>query len=116
MTYCKQLLSDVVNAAMPLENIGKLLPSGATFGPLFAAIAGSLAAGHPLTSYVVAGELQATGVGTATITASVVSWVTIGIVQLPAEITSIGKRFSLCRAVFCFLSSIAIAYLMVLTL
>jgi uncharacterized membrane protein YraQ (UPF0718 family) len=109
-------LSSLVNAAMPLENIGKILPSSAIFGPLFAAILGSLAAGHPLASYVVAGELRATGIDAATIIAFLVSWVTVGIVQLPAEIASLGRRFAIYRAVFCFLSSVAIAYLLTLTL
>lgn len=86
------------------------------FGPLIGAVVGSVVAGHPLTSYVLGGELQAAGLGLATVAAFLVSWVTVGVIQLPAEIASLGRRFALYRSAFCFLSSIAIAYLTALTM
>ncbi len=109
-------LASLLNAAMPLHMITEALPMEGIFGPVVAALIGSVAAGHPLTSYVLGGEFQAAGIGLATVAAFLVSWVTVGIVQLPTEIFSLGKRFALFRCVFCFFSSIAIAYLMAFTL
>jgi uncharacterized membrane protein YraQ (UPF0718 family) len=88
-----------------------LLPKDSILGPLLGASIGSIAAGHPMTSYIIAGELREAGLGVATIAAFVISWVTVGMVQLPAEIAALGKKFALVRNVLCFLSSIAIAYL-----
>ena len=109
-------LASLVNAAMPLRMITEVLPMEGVLGPLAGAVVGSVAAGHPLTSYVLGGELQTAGIGLATVAAFLVSWVTVGVVQLPAEMISLGKRFAIYRSVFCFFSSIAIAYLMAFTL
>ena len=77
---------------------------------------GSVAAGHPLASYVLGGELLATGVSMFAVTALIVSWVTVGIVQLPAEALVLGKRFAIYRNLLCFLFAIAISLLTVYTL
>jgi uncharacterized membrane protein len=45
-----------------------------------------------------------------------VSWVTVGIVQLPAEVLMLGARFAIYRNVICFFSAVAIAFLSVYTL
>jgi hypothetical protein len=77
---------------------------------------GSIAAGHPLISYILGGELLNEGVSLFVVTALIVSWVTVGVVQLPAEALMLGKRFALVRNLVCFLSAIAISYLTVYTL
>jgi len=82
-------------------------------GPFIGAAMGSIAAGHPMTSYVIGGELLAQGISSTAIAALIVSWVTVGLVQLPAEATALGVRFALWRAVLCFISAVAIAYLTV---
>jgi len=104
-------LTSLLTEVIPGETIAALLPKGSIVGPLIGAVTGSVAVGHPMTSYVIAGELKATGIGLATIAAFLVSWVTVGLVQLPAEIAALGKRFALVRGLLCFLSSIAVAYL-----
>lgn len=83
---------------------------------LIGASVGSVAAGHPLASYVLAGELRATGVSMIAVTALIVSWVTVGIVQLPAEALLLGKHFAIYRNLLCFLFAIAISFLTVYTL
>lgn len=77
---------------------------------------GSVAAGPPLVSYVLGGELLSKGVSLFAVTALLVSWVTVGIVQLPAEALLLGRRFALVRNGLCFLSAMAIAWLTALTL
>jgi len=58
---------------------------------------GSIAAGHPLASYLLGGELMAAGVSLLAVTALIVIWVTVGFLQLPAEIMLLGKRFAIYR-------------------
>lgn len=99
----------------------KQLPAG-LFGrvealdALLGAAIGSLAAGHPLASYILGGELLAKGVSMVAVTALLVSWVTVGIVQLPAEALLLGRRFALTRNLLNFLFAIAIAFGVVYTL
>ncbi|WP_455222238.1 hypothetical protein [Kaarinaea lacus] len=77
---------------------------------------GSIAAGHPLASYLLGGELLAGGVSLFAVTALIVSWVTVGFVQLPAEMLLLGKRFAICRNITNFLIAILIAFFTVYTL
>ena len=46
---------------------------------------GSIAAGNPIMSYIIGGELMKEGVSLFAITAFIVTWVTVSIVQFPAE-------------------------------
>lgn len=103
-------LASLLTAAVPPQSIAGLLPMEGVFGPLFGALLGSVAAGHPVTSYVLAGELTSAGAGLATVTALVVSWVTVGIVHLPAEAAILGARFALWRNVISFILAIVMAY------
>jgi hypothetical protein len=80
---------------------------------LVGAVLGSVAAGNPLAGYILGGELLAGGVSLIAVTALIVAWVTVGVVQLPAESLLLGRRFALSRNLLGFLSAIAIAYLTV---
>jgi hypothetical protein len=80
------------------------------------ASAGSVAAGHPMASYILGGELLAEGVSLLAVTALIVSWVTVGIVQLPAEALLLGERFAIYRNLMCFLFAIVIPFFTVYTL
>lgn len=103
-------LASLVTAAIPPQSISRMLPMESVLGPLFGAMVGSVAAGHPVTSYVLAGELMSAGASLATITALVVSWITVGIVHLPAEAAILGTRFALWRNAISFVLAIAMAY------
>lgn len=80
---------------------------------LLGAVVGSVAMGHPLAGYVLGGELLAAGVNLAAVTAMIVSWVTVGAAQVPAEALALGWRFALVRNALSFVSAIAVAYLTV---
>ncbi len=77
---------------------------------------GSVAAGHPVVSYVLGGELLAAGVSLLAVTALIVSWVTVGVVQLPAEALLLGKRFAIYRNLISFVSAVVVAFLVVFSL
>jgi hypothetical protein len=74
---------------------------------------GSILAGNPVNSYVIGEALLRMDVGLFAVTAVIVTWVTVGLVQLPAEITALGVRFAVSRTLAAFVVSIPIALLTV---
>jgi hypothetical protein len=70
---------------------------------------GGIAIGHPLVSYILGGELLDAGVSLFAVTALIVSWVTVGVVQLPVEALLLGRRFAVYRNLLCYLFAIVIA-------
>jgi uncharacterized membrane protein YraQ (UPF0718 family) len=90
--------------------------TGSLLDPLLGAAAGSVAAGNPITSYVIGGELLSEGVSLIAVTAFLLAWVSVGLVQLPAESALLGKRFALLRNGISFVCAIIIAILTVTTL
>ena len=120
-----RILPVIVGMLMLTGLLLKVLPEQATvawFGSndlldaLIGASVGSIAVGHPLSSYILGGELLDQGVSLAAVTAFLVSWVTVGSIQLPAEMLILGRRFALYRNLFCFVASILVALLSVATL
>jgi len=77
----------------------------------FAAAFGSVLAGNPVNSYVIGKGLLDVGVGLVGVTGFILTWVTVGLVQLPAEVAALGLRFALARAAVAFGLSIPIACL-----
>ena len=110
------LLSSLVVTAFPEELSSGLFGNGDLLDTLVAASVGGIAAGHPLASYLMGGELLDSGVSLLAVTAFIVSWVTVGVVQLPAEILILGARFAIYRNVICFFSAVAVAFSTVYTL
>ena len=86
------------------------------FDVLLGTALGSIAAGPPVASYLLGGELRAGGVSLMAVTALVVSWVTVGLVQLPAEALYLGRRFAVARNLVSFAFTLAVAWLTVQTL
>ena len=69
-----------------------------------------------MTSYVIGGELLDNGISLLAVLAFILSWVTVGTVQLPAESLMLGKRFALVRNGVSFVMAVLVAVLTVLTL
>ena len=80
------------------------------------AVIGSFLAGNPITSYIIGGELLKEGVSLFAVTAFIVTWVTVGIVQFPTEAAILGKRFALARNVLSFILAILVSVATVMTL
>ena len=110
------LLTGLLLKFISTERISALFGQNDWLDALSGATVGSIAAGHPITSYVLGGELLASGVSLVAVTALLVSWVTVGVVQLPAEALILGKRFAIYRNLLCFVFSILIAVLSIMTL
>ncbi len=110
------LLTSLVVTVFPEQISTGLFGNGDILDTLLGASIGSIATGHPLTSYLLGGELLGGGVSLIAVTALVVTWVTVGIVQLPAESLLLGTRFAVYRNIISFIAAISIAFLTVYTL
>lgn len=110
------LLTSLVATVFPEQVSAGLFGGNEAMDALIGASVGSVAAGHPLASYLLGGELLKGGVSLVAVTALIVSWVTVGIAQLPAEALMLGLRFAVFRNLTCFLSAVAMAFLAVHTL
>ena len=76
---------------------------------LLGSVIGSISAGTPITSYIIGAELLKGGVSLFAVTAFIVAWVTVGIIQFPAEAAILGKRFALKRNLISFILSIFVS-------
>ena len=110
------LMTSLFVTVIPEQISTGLFGNGDVLDTLLGASIGSIAAGHPVASYLLGGELLGGGVGLIAVTALVVTWVTVGIVQLPAEAMMLGTRFAVIRNIISFVAAIAIAFLTVYTL
>lgn len=110
------MATSLVVTLFPEEISAGLFGHGDIPDAMLGAAIGSIAAGHPLASYLLGGELLSGGAGLITVTAMLVTWVTVGIVQLPAEALMLGTRFAIYRNIVSFCVAIIIALLTVYTL
>lgn len=110
------LLIGLVNTLVPKEFFSRIFTGNRVLDPLIGALFGSIAAGNPLTSYVIGGELLNNAVSLVAVLAFIVSWVTVGTVQLPAESLMLGRKFALLRNGISLVMAIVIAVLTVLIL
>lgn len=110
------LLIGLINAVIPGELLTKVFTGRKWLDPIIGALIGGVAAGNPLTSYIIGGELLKNGISLIAVLAFILSWVTVGTVQLPAESLMLGKGFALARNGISFVMAIAIALLTVGTL
>jgi len=92
----KQMISSVFTGALARDT-------------LIGSVVGSISAGNPITSYIIGGELLKEGITLFAVTAFMVAWVTVGIVQLPAEASILGRRFALSRNILSFILSILVS-------
>lgn len=98
-----------VNAVVPTKAYAYIFRNNPIVDPLIGSILGSVMAGNPITSYVLGGEFLEQGISLLVVTAFLVAWVTVGLVQLPAESVLLGKRFAVTRNITAFVFSIIVA-------
>lgn len=107
------LLVSLANTLLPKSVFSSLFKNSPILDPLIGSSLGSVLAGNPITSYIVSGELLKQGVSLVAVTSFIVAWVTVGIVQLPAESLLLGKKFAIVRNITSFIFSIVVAIITV---
>jgi len=111
------LLISIIITITPWDSIRMNIFTGNPFiDSLVGALFGSVAAGNPLTSYIIGGELLRQGISLVAITAFILAWVTVGVVQFPAEVLMLGKGFAIARNIVSFVFSMVVAVMTVITL
>ena len=78
-------------------------------------LAGAISLGNGTISFVVAQGLQEQGVSLYALSSFILAWVTLGFVQIPAEISIFGVKFTTYRNILALISTILISYLSVIT-
>jgi len=110
------MLLSLAFTLIPKSLYSKIFTGNQIIDPLIGALVGSIAGGNPVTSYIVGGELRLHGISMLAITAFIVAWVTVGVIQLPAEALMLGKKFALVRNLISFITAVMIAIIVVLVL
>jgi uncharacterized membrane protein YraQ (UPF0718 family) len=110
------LLLSLVLTAVSRELLMSVFTGNAIIDPVIGALIGSIAAGNPVNSYVIGGELLQRGVSLLAVSAFVIAWVTVGIITLPAESAMLGRRFALTRNVISFVMAIVLSVAIVAAL
>jgi uncharacterized membrane protein YraQ (UPF0718 family) len=110
------LLIGLIQGLMPDNFFAGVFTGNLLVDPLIGAVVGSITCGNPITSYVIGGELLDQGISLIAIIAFIVSWVTVGIIQVPVEGVMLGKRFAIVRNAVSFVLSVCIAAAAVVTM
>jgi len=77
---------------------------------------GGISVGQPFLSYIIGGELLNEGASFYGVTAFILAFVTLGVVQLPMEFSIFGFRFMLLRNLLSLLFAFLISWAIALTL
>jgi len=72
-------------------------------------LVGGVSVGQPFFSYIIGGEMLDQGISLYAISAFILSWVTLGILQLPLEWSIFGGRFTITRNLLSFIFALLIA-------
>ena len=107
------LLIGLFNTFVSKDFLASIFSGNIALDTLWGACFGSILAGNPINSYVIGGELLKYDISLLAVTALIITWVTVGLVQLPAEIAALGRRFALLRNGLSFILSIPIAIITV---
>jgi uncharacterized membrane protein YraQ (UPF0718 family) len=90
--------------------------TGAMFrDTVIGALIGSISAGNAIASYIIGGELLKGGVSLFAVVAFIVAWVTVGVVQFPAEAAILGRRFAAARNLLAFMLAMMVSIATVTT-
>ncbi len=109
------LLVGLFTVLVPGDSFARAFSGNVVIDPLIGALLGSAATGNPVTSYVIGGELLNIGVSMSAVIAFILSWVTVGLVQLPAESLMLGRRFAITRNLVSYGMAVVVALLCTVT-
>ena len=108
------LLVGLFREFLPRNLLLSIFSGRAVADAFFGSCFGGIMAGNPVNSYVIGDMLMGLGVGLSAVTALMLSWVNVGLVQLPAEMAALGPKFALLRHTAAFFLSVPIAVAIVL--
>ncbi len=98
------------------EMLHSLFIGNALYDALMGTLVGGISVGQPFLSYIIGGELLKEGVSYYAISAFILAWVTLGLVQLPLEWSLFGGRFTIIRNLLALLFAMLIAFVTTVTI
>ena len=110
------LLVSLLTTIVPESFYTRFFNKNIIFDSFIGSIIGSISAGTPIISYILGGEMLKQGISLIAVTAFLVTWVTVGFIQIPAESITLGKKFAIWRNFSAFVLSIIVAFTTVLIL
>lgn len=91
------MITGLIQAFLSKDLILKIFSKNPLIDSIIGTFTGSIFAGNPVNSYVIGQSLLNLGAGWAGVCALMLSWVSIGLVQMPAEMQAMGCRFTMVR-------------------
>ena len=91
------------------EMLASLFQNTPLLDTVLGTLSGAISAGNPIVSYLIGGELVEQGISLYAVSAFILSWVTLGLIQLPAEVEVFGGRFTLYRNILSLVFTMLIA-------
>ncbi len=107
------MIMGLIQAFLSRELILEIFSKNQLVDTIIGTLTGSIFAGNPVNSYVIGQSLLKMGAGWAGVCALMFSWVSIGLIQMPAEAQSMGFRFTMVRYGAAFIITIAVSLLTV---
>jgi len=115
MLFAIILLLGIFDVFIKMETITSLFVQNSLYDTIIGSLLGGALTGNPMISYLLSGELTKAGISLFVVTSFLLSWVTLGVVQLPAEVEIFGLKFTSIRTILTFLSTILVSFLTVST-
>ena len=110
------LIISLISVLIPRSFYTSIFRENLFLNSIMGGIIGSISAGNPITSYIFGGEMLKQGVSLLVVTAFLITWVTVGLIQLPAESMMLSKKFAIIRNIISFISAIIISIITVFIL
>lgn len=109
-------LVGLLQSVLTPEMIHSVFSGNSIYDMFLGTLVGGVSVGQPFVSYILGGELLKEGVSLYAVSAFILSWVTLGVVQLPLEWSLFGARFTVVRNLLAFVFSFLISFFTVVTL
>jgi len=109
-------LVGLFEALVTPQMLHDLFTGNAAGDMLVATVAGGISVGQPFLSYIIGGELLQDGISLYAVCAFILSFVTLGVVQLPLEAELFGIRFTVVRNLLALVFALAVSFATVATL
>ena len=102
-------LIGLFHATVTPEMIHTLFNGAPLHDTLIGTVVGGVSVGQPFFSYIIGNELLKEGISLYAVSAFILAWVTLGVVQLPLEWAIFGSRFTIVRNLLSFIFALLIA-------
>jgi uncharacterized membrane protein YraQ (UPF0718 family) len=103
------LLIGLMKSFISFESFSKIFTQNRFIDTVIGAFLGSILAGNSINSYIIGNEMIISGVSLFAVTAFLISWVTVGFVQIPMERQLLGTQFTITRNILSIIFAILIS-------